>query len=129
MVNEVVNTVYQAASVIRRSAKVMILNEGLTSRPVGRSHTVGIRHAKENPPMVQTTRHALAGFTNANNRSRVGERGTAIGRVSPPHNVAGLSASIVAGSIAATLWGGGHTPTRERLPLMRGPATIRGSTA
>jgi outer membrane protein assembly factor BamD (BamD/ComL family) len=33
----------------------------------------------------------------------------------PPHNVADLSHSGIAGSIAATLRGGGHAPPRERL--------------
>jgi hypothetical protein len=45
-----------------------------------------------------------------------GERGTAISRVSPPHNVADLSDSVKANFFAATLRGGGHAPTRERLP-------------
>jgi hypothetical protein len=37
-------------------------------------------------------------------------------RVSPPHNVADLSESVMASSFAATLRGGGHAPPRERLP-------------
>ena len=43
-------------------------------------------------------------------------RGTAIWRVSPPHNVADLGGSVTASSFAATLRGGGHAPPRERLP-------------
>jgi hypothetical protein len=39
-----------------------------------------------------------------------------IWRVSPPHNVADLSESVIANSFAATLRGGGHAPPRERLP-------------
>jgi hypothetical protein len=48
-----------------------------------------------------------------------GGRDTAIWRVSPPptppDNVAELSESVMAGSFAATLRGGGHVATRERL--------------
>ena len=44
------------------------------------------------------------------------ERGTAIWRVSPPHNVADLSEFVMANSCAATLRGGGHLTPRERLP-------------
>ena len=48
-----------------------------------------------------------------------GERDTEIWRVSPPptppHAVADLSESVMASSFAATLRGGGHAPTRERL--------------
>jgi cytochrome b subunit of formate dehydrogenase len=52
-----------------------------------------------------------------------GARGTAIQRTplpqtpppNPPHNVADLSDSIMAGSSAATLRGGGHATGRERL--------------
>jgi hypothetical protein len=43
-------------------------------------------------------------------------RDTVIWRVSPPHNVAELSESVIANSFAATLRGGGHAPQRERLP-------------
>ena len=44
-----------------------------------------------------------------------GERGTAIWRVSPPHNVADLSEFVMANSFAATLRGEGHLTPRERL--------------
>jgi hypothetical protein len=53
-------------------------------------------------------------------------QGIAFWRVSPPptppHNVADLSESVMASSFAATLWGGGHAPPRERL---RGHETNR----
>ena len=49
--------------------------------------------------------------------------GLATRRVSPPptppHNVADQNESVVAGPCAATLRGGGHAPTRERLPSAR----------
>jgi hypothetical protein len=48
----------------------------------------------------------------------------AIWRVSPPHNVADLSEFVTASSSAATLRGGGHAPTRERLPH-EAPAFLR----
>ena len=48
-----------------------------------------------------------------------GRRGSATCRVSPPptppHNVADLGESVMAASVAATLRGGGHAPTCERL--------------
>jgi hypothetical protein len=47
----------------------------------------------------------------------LGRRGTAIPRISPPHKVADLSASGMASSCAATLRGGGHVPSGERLPM------------
>jgi hypothetical protein len=36
----------------------------------------------------------------------------------PPHNVADLSELVIASSSAATLRGGGHAPTRERLRFL-----------
>jgi hypothetical protein len=48
-----------------------------------------------------------------------GRRGSATCRVSPPptppHNVADSGESVMAASVAATLRGGGHAPTCERL--------------
>lgn len=41
--------------------------------------------------------------------------GSTIWRVSPPHNVAGSSESVIANTVAATSRGGGHVPQRERL--------------
>jgi hypothetical protein len=45
----------------------------------------------------------------------------------PPHNVADLSESVMAGSFAATLRGGGHAPPRERLPSIE-PSDFSGLT-
>jgi hypothetical protein len=85
---------------------------------LARSHLRGGGHTA---PCGRWTTHAETGATG--NRSRVGGKGRAIWRVSPPptppHNVADWSESVKTSSFAATLRGGGHVPTRERLRKWR----------